>query len=234
MKKISVIVPVYNENATIEIVLERLLNVKFKDVETEIILVDDGSSDGTQDKIKGFLTKCGPAGIKVFFSEQNRGKGAAFRKGIELAEGDIIMIQDADLEYNPKDIPALVAPILSGDADVVYGSRFLSGPHRVLYFWHYVGNTLLTLFSNMCTNLNLTDMETGYKAFKSDLLRKLKLKQDRFGIEPELTAQVAKSGAVIFEVPISYYGRTYEEGKKITWRDGLAAIWHTIYHNFFE
>ncbi len=234
MKKLSIIVPVYNEKETIEQVLDRLVKADVGMPEREILLVDDGSRDGTPERIRAWLERNPGAGVRAHFCGKNGGKGAAFRKGVELAAGDIVLIQDADLEYTPKDIPALVAPILSGDADVVYGSRFLGGPHRVLYFWHYVGNMMLTLLSNMCTNLNLTDMETGYKAFRAEVLRKLDLKQDRFGIEPELTAKVAKARARVYEIPISYFGRTYEEGKKITWRDGFAAIGHILRHNFLD
>jgi glycosyltransferase involved in cell wall biosynthesis len=234
MAKLSIIVPAYNESDTIEVVLDRLLKAETGTEEREIIVVDDCSRDDTAAKVRAFIAEHPAAPIKAHFAEVNRGKGAAFRKGVELATGDFILIQDADLEYNPRDIPVLVAPILANEADVVYGSRFLGGPHRVLYFWHYVGNTALTLLSNMLTNLNLTDMETGYKVFRTEVLRKLDLKQDRFGIEPELTAKVAKARARVYEVQISYCGRTYEEGKKITWRDGVAAVMHIIRHNLFE
>jgi len=215
--KLSVVVPVYNEAATIVASLER---VKLTPFNTEIIVVDDGSTDGTRD----ILATIADPDIKVFFHRRNQGKGAALRTGFAQATGDYVVVQDADLEYNPRDYPALLEPLLNGEADVVFGSRFLSGPKRVLFFWHYVANQLLTLASNMTTNLNLTDMETGYKAFRLDVIRRLSLRSDRFGIEPEMTAKVARLGCRVYEVPISYHGRTYEEGKKIRWTDAFWAI----------
>jgi glycosyltransferase involved in cell wall biosynthesis len=231
---LSIIIPAYHEEATIAEVLSTLAAVAYPVASVETIVVDDASTDATADRVRRWTEANPHFPVRLLVHERNRGKGAAFRTGLAAATGEIVVIQDADLEYKPSDIPALVAPILSGDADVVYGSRFLGGPHRVLYFWHYVGNSLLTLFSNAMTNINLTDMETGYKAFRADFLRGLKLTQDRFGIEPELTARVARAHGRIFEIPISYYGRTYAEGKKITWRDGFAAFWHIAKHNLFD
>jgi glycosyltransferase involved in cell wall biosynthesis len=231
---LSIIIPAYHEEATISEVLATLAAVAYPVASVETIVVDDASTDATADRVRRWAEANPRFPVRLLVHEWNRGKGAAFRTGLAAATGGIVVIQDADLEYKPSDIPALLAPILSGDADVVYGSRFLGGPHRVLYFWHYVGNSLLTLFSNAMTNINLTDMETGYKAFRADFLRGLKLTQDRFGIEPELTARVARAHGRIFEIPISYYGRTYAEGKKITWRDGIAAFWHIAKHNLVD
>lgn len=219
--KLSVIVPAFNEAATVARAVERVRRTSF---EVEVVAVDDGSTDGTREILRS-LHERGLVDVLVLH-DRNRGKGVAVRAGIERASGDVAVIQDADLEYDPQDLPSLVDPIRRGLADAVFGSRFLGGPHRVLYFWHRAGNGLLTLLSNMLTNLNLTDMETGYKAVRLDLLRSLPLRARRFGIEPELTARLAQAGARIYEVPIRYYGRTYAEGKKVGWRDGLAAIWH--------
>jgi glycosyltransferase involved in cell wall biosynthesis len=194
----------------------------------EVIVVDDGSSDGTRDllpKLEGTLID------KLVMHERNAGKGAALRTGFRHATGDVVVVQDADLEYDPRELPMLLKPILSGRADAVYGSRFLGGPHRVLFFWHYLGNRFLTTLSNMLTDLNLSDMETCYKMFRREALAGVELRSDRFGIEPELTARMARRGARIYEVPISYRGRTYAEGKKIGWRDGLAAIWAILRYN---
>jgi glycosyltransferase involved in cell wall biosynthesis len=188
----------------------------------EILIVDDGSLDGTRD----ILRELAGGEVRVFFHDTNRGKGAALRTGFAHVRGDVVVVQDADLEYNPRDIPALLAPIEHGEADVVFGSRFLGGPHRVLNFWHYVGNRVLTLLSNMCTNLNLTDMETGYKLFRREVLQQIQVECDRFGFEPEITAKVAQLRCRIYEHPISYAGRDYDQGKKITWRDGVAALYH--------
>jgi glycosyltransferase involved in cell wall biosynthesis len=222
--KLSVLIPVFNEVHTISAILQRVTAAPV-DLEKEIIVVDDGSTDGTREILKSY------ADITVIFHNQNAGKGAALRTGLEYVTGDIVVIQDADLEYNPSDYPALLDPILQGDADAAYGSRFLGGPHRVLFFWHYVANRFLTLVSNMLSDLNLTDMETGYKAFRVEVLKAIHLQSDRFGFEPEITAKVARQGCRLYEVPISYHGRDYTAGKKITWRDGLAALWHIIKYN---
>jgi glycosyltransferase involved in cell wall biosynthesis len=227
--KVSVVIPCYNERETIEGIVTAVRSSSFPDL--EIIVVDDGSNDGTA----GLLQRQIRAKIdKLIFHESNRGKGAALRSGFAAATGEIIIVQDADLEYSPADYPALLEPILSGRADVVFGSRFMGGrPHRVVYFWHMLGNKFLTLLSNMCTNINLTDMESCYKAFRSLVLDRIELREDRFGFEAEFTAKVAKAGCRIYEVGISYDGRTYEEGKKITWRDGLRALYAIIKYNFF-
>ncbi len=217
--KLSIVMPVYNEVASIREILKRVQALPHP---KEIIVVDDGSLDGTRELLR---TLAGGE-IRVFFHATNRGKGAAVRTGFSYARGDVVVIQDADLEYNPRDIPSLLIPIERGEADVVFGSRFLGGPHRVLNFWHYVGNRVLTLLSNMCTNVNLTDMETGYKLFRREVLTQIEVECDRFGFEPEITAKVARLRCRIFEQPISYSGRDYDEGKKITWRDGVAALYH--------
>ena len=225
--KLSIVVPVYDERGTIEQVLNRLLEVPY---EKEIIAVDDGSTDGTSEVLDRFSHP----EMKILRHEKNMGKGAALRTGFAEVSGDIVIIQDADLEYDPDDYPKLLGPILDNHADVVYGSRFLGGPHRVLLFWHYAGNKLITLLSNIMTNLNLTDMETGYKVFRAEVVKGLNLKAERFGCEPEITAKVAKRGYRIYEVPISYYGRTPNEGKKITWKDGIAALLHIIRFRLFD
>lgn len=225
--KLSVVIPVYNEISTIEEILKRVQSVP---QDKEIIVIDDGSTDGTRE----WLEKLTMQEITVLFHSENKGKGAALGTGFEQATGDIVIIQDADLEYDPRDYDCLISPIADGRADVVFGSRFLGGPHRVLFFWHYVGNKVLTVLSNMLTNLNLSDMETGYKAFRTSLLQKIRIKSNRFGFEPEITAKFAKLKCRIYEVPISYSGRGYEEGKKITWRDGLAALFHVIRFRFFD
>jgi glycosyltransferase involved in cell wall biosynthesis len=225
--KLSIVIPVFNEAATLEKVIRR---VREQEYHKEIIVVDDGSTDRTQDILRNIQA----GDVRTLFHEHNRGKGAALRTGLAEVTGDVIIIQDADLEYDPRDYPSLLEPIIDGRADVVYGSRFLGGPHRVLFFWHYLGNKLITTFSNMLTNLNLSDMETGYKVFRASLVNDLQLKSDRFGIEPELTVKLARLGCRIYEVPISYSGRGYAEGKKITWRDGLAAIFHIIRFRFFS
>ena len=249
--RLSVVIPVYNERATIEEILRRVAAVN---LDKEIIVVDDGSTDGTREWLKDYCnwqpSPSSPFGpfsppdpppairnpksriqnrkseIRLLLQERNQGKGAALREGFRAAIADIVIVQDADLEYDPQEYPRLIEPILSGRADVVYGSRFLgSAPHRVLYFWHYVGNRFLTLFSNMFTNLNLSDMETGYKVFRRQLIQSIEIRENRFGFEPEITAKIARKKARVYEVGISYSGREYSEGKKITWRDGLWAIW---------
>ncbi|MCX7966261.1 MAG: glycosyltransferase family 2 protein [Syntrophorhabdaceae bacterium] len=232
--QLSIIVPVFNEKNTIEEVIKRVSSVAY---EKEIIIVDDGSTDGTKtclEEIKKRASQDGHGNLKIIFHEKNMGKGAAIRTGLKYATGDIIIIQDADLEYDPKDYPVLLEPILEDKADVVYGSRFLGGPHRVLYFWHYVGNKIITLLSNMFTDLNLTDMETGYKVFRRDAIKDIEIKSNRFGFEPEITAKVAKKGLRVYEVPISYYGRSYEDGKKITWKDGVKAVFTILKYNLFS
>lgn len=225
---VSVLVPAYNEGPTVARVFERLAAVPLT---LEVIAVDDGSSDDTG-RLLDALAAQGKV-HRVIHHPVNRGKGAAIRSAIAAATGDVMVVQDADLEYDPADLPLLFAPIADGRADAVYGSRFLGGPHRVLFFWHSVGNRFLTLLSNMLTDLNLTDMETCYKMVRSDVMRRLVLTTDRFGFEPELTAQLARSRARIYELPISYAGRTYAEGKKINWRDGVAALWHIVRFNLF-
>jgi glycosyltransferase involved in cell wall biosynthesis len=229
--KLSVLVPVYNERNTIDLILDAVHATPMK---KEIIVVDDCSTDGS-DEILARLKDRGLIDV-LFRQPVNQGKGAAIRKAMSLSTGDIVIVQDADLEYDPGDWPVLLEPILDGKADASFGSRFLGGPHRVLYYWHSVGNSFLTMYSNMLTNLNLTDMETCYKAIKGDLARSLvpKLTSDRFGFEPEITALLSQTDARIFEVPISYSGRTYAEGKKIGWKDGVAAFWHITRFNLFR
>lgn len=227
--KLSVIIPVYNEKHTIEELIQKVRAIDVG-LEKEIIVVDDGSQDGTQDVLKNMNYP----DTWAFFHEKNQGKGAALHTGFSKARGDIILIQDADLEYDPADYPLLLKPILDGRADAVYGSRFLGGPHRVLFFWHYVGNKLLTTLSNMLSNLNLSDMETCYKVIKMKMLDRITLKSKRFGFEPEITIKLAKMKARIYEVPISYSGRDYSAGKKIGWKDGIAAIYHIIRFKFFK
>jgi glycosyltransferase involved in cell wall biosynthesis len=228
--RLSVVMPVYNESATVERCISRVLAAPYQ---KELIIVDDGSTDGTQLVLQK-LTERLPVEIRLVLQPVNRGKGAALRTGIEQATGDIVIIQDADLEYDPEDYRRLIPPILSRKADVVFGSRFLGGEHRVLYFWHSVGNKALTILSNVLTDLNLTDMETCYKAFRREVIQNIVLESDRFGFEPEVTAKLAKSPCVIYEVPISYSGRTYAKGKKITWRDGFAALVHIVRFNAFR
>ena len=225
---LSVIVPAFNEVATVEFALRRIRQVPLR---LEVIAINDASTDGTREILDG-LAETGLVD-RVIHHAQNRGKGAAIRSGIAVATGDAIVVQDADLEYDPADLPALLLPIRARQADAVYGSRFQGGPHRVLYFWHFVGNRVLTLLSNMFTNLNLTDLETCYKLVRSDLMKKLPLSSNRFGFEVEITARLAQAHARIWEIPISYSGRTYAEGKKITWRDGLAALFHIVRYNLF-
>ena len=227
--KLSIVMPVYNEKETLREIVARVLRVD-TGLETELIAVDDFSTDGTRD----ILREMSDPRVRVYFHEKNKGKGAALRTGFAQATGDVVLVQDADLEYDPREYPTLLEPILDGRADVVYGSRFLSGPHRVLFFWHYVANRLLTTICNVLANLNLTDMETCYKVFKRDILTKITLKSDRFGFEPEVTIKVARLKARIYEVPISYSGRDYSEGKKIGWKDGVSAIWHMLRFKFFS
>ncbi len=227
--KISVVIPVYNEAKTIKEIISRVQAVA---LEKEIIIVDDSSTDGTCEQLREFSQD--QENVKVIYHDRNRGKGAALRTGFDSITGDIVIIQDADLEYDPREYPRLLEPILDNRADVVYGSRFLGGPHRVFFFWHYAGNKFLTLISNLLTNLNLTDMETCYKVFRSNILKDITLKSNRFGFEPEFTAKIAKKGYRIYEVPISYSGRNYSEGKKITWKDGIVAIFTIIWFRFFD
>ena len=226
---LSVVIPVYNEAATVEGIVAQVLA---EPTEKEVIVVDDGSTDGTAEKLAALAAD---DDVQLLRHESNRGKGAALRTGIEAAAGEVVLVQDADLEYDPADYSKLLKPILDGKADVVYGSRFAGGEsHRVLYYWHSVGNRIITMLSNMLTNLNLTDMEVCYKAFRRDVLSRITLREDRFGFEPEITAKVAHLGCRIYEVGVSYAGRTYEEGKKVGWRDGLRAIWCVIKYNLLS
>lgn len=228
--KLTIVIPCYNERATIEQIVEAVRAAPYPD--KEIIVVDDCSKDGTRDILKGALHE---RIDRIVFHERNMGKGAALRSGFAAATGDIVIVQDADLEYDPAQYPYILRPILEGRADVVYGSRFQGGqPHRVLYFWHRIGNGLLTLVSNMFTNLNLTDMETCYKAFRREIIQSIQIRENRFGFEPEITAKVARMRCRVYEVGISYYGRTYDEGKKIGWRDGLRAIYCIIKYRFVD
>lgn len=228
--KLSVIIPVFNELSTIEEIVERVNNSPIENI--EIIIVDDYSTDGTRDI---YESKIRPNVSQIILQNQNYGKGFAIKTGIQHATGDILVIQDADLEYDPNEYPALIDPIAKNKADVVYGSRFMGGgPHRVVYFWHYMGNKFLTLLSNMLTNINLTDMETCYKAFRTDLIKSINIQENRFGFEPEITAKIAKLDVRIYEIGISYYGRTYDEGKKIGWRDGLKALYCILKYNLFS
>jgi len=234
-KKISIVIPVYNEENTIEKVIQSVVKSNTLSLRKEIIIVDDNSTDGTRELLCRYKKI---SNIRVFHNNQNAGKGASLKIGFQNTTGDIVIIQDADLEYSPSDYPMLIYPIIEGYADVVYGSRFInSNPHRVLYFYHYIANKFVTTLSNLLTNLNLTDIETGYKSFKGDLIREIapKLQSKRFGFEPEITARLAKiKGIRIYEVGISYFGRTYEEGKKITWVDGVKTVFEIIRYSFFS
>ena len=233
--KLSVVMPVYNEQPTLREVVARVLAVATdqNEIDLELICVDDGSRDGSREILSELVAA--HAEIRVFLQPKNMGKGAALRHGIQQATGDFVIIQDADLEYDPADYPALLGPLIMGKADVVYGSRFLgSGPHRVLYYWHSVGNWLLTILSNSLTNMNMSDMETCYKVFRREILQAIPIEEDRFGFEPEITGKIAKRGLRVYEVGISYWGRTYEEGKKIGWKDGFRALWCLLKYTLKE
>ena len=228
--KLSVIIPCYNECETIQAIVDKVKKAPVQDV--EIIIVDDASRDGSAELIRSEIES---AVDRVIYQQKNRGKGAALRLGFQTATGDIVIVQDADLEYDPQEYPILMEPIISGKADVVFGSRFMGGnPHRVVYFWHMVGNRLLTLISNMLTNINLTDMETGYKMFRREVIQSIAIEEDRFGFEPEITAKIARGRFRIYEVGISYHGRTYEQGKKIGWKDGFRAIYSIFKYNIWQ
>jgi len=228
--KVSIVIPCFNEKNSIQEIIKAVIDSPVPN--KEIIIVDDYSTDGTRDIIQQQIE---PLVDKIIYQEKNKGKGAALRTGINNATGDIVIIQDADLEYNPKDYPTLLEPFIEGNADVVYGSRFMGGrPHRVLYYWHSLGNMFLTNLSNMFTNINLTDMETCYKVFRREIIQSIKIEENRFGFEPEVTAKIAKLGRNIYEVGISYYGRTYKEGKKINWKDGIHAVYCILKYNIFR
>jgi len=233
--KLSIVMPAFNEIATIAEIIRRALEAPTP-IPKELVVVDDCSTDGTREYLRSLEGRGGEAGdqVKVLLHERNEGKGAAIRTALPHVTGDIVLIQDADLEYDPRDYGALLQPILEGRADVVFGNRFHGGAHRVLYFWHYVGNRIVTTLCNMVTNLNLTDMEAGYKVFRAEVLKRVRPRSGRFGIEPEMAVKVAKLGCRLYEVPITYHGRTYAEGKKITWRDGVAALFHLVRYRFFD
>lgn len=228
--KLSIVIPVYNEKHTLAEIVRRVQATPYN---KELIIVDDASTDGSRDILQGLAREYD--NIRAFFHDRNQGKGAALRTGFSKVTGDVVLIQDADLEYNPVDYPGLLEPIERGVADVVYGSRLIgAAPHRVLFFWHYVGNKVVTTLSNMFTNLNLTDMETCYKVFKAEVLKDVKIRSNRFGVEPELTAKIARKRWRVYEVPISYDGREYSQGKKITWKDGIAAVYYIIRFRFWD
>jgi glycosyltransferase involved in cell wall biosynthesis len=231
---ISVIMPVFNEVGTVEQAVSSVNDVCLEPLEKEIVIVDDGSTDGTRDVLTKMEQDYERDQVRVLYHRRNQGKGAALRTGFASATGDIIIIQDADLEYDPREYPKIFAPILDGRADVVFGSRFLGGPHRVLFYWHYVGNKFLTFLSNALSNINLTDMETCYKAFKMQVVKDITFKSNRFGFEPEFTMKVSKRKYRIYEVPISYSGRDYSQGKKITWKDGVSALFTIVRFRFFD
>jgi glycosyltransferase involved in cell wall biosynthesis len=235
-KKLSIVIPAYNEGATIHQILDKISNVKLiNNIEKEVIIVNDCSTDNTIESIEKYKSNNPPLNIQLYSQEKNMGKGAALHKGISLASGEFLIIQDADLEYDPEEYNEIIQPVLKGFADVVYGSRFIGGnPHRILFFWHTIGNKFLTFLSNMFTNLNLSDMETCYKLFKTSIIQKIELKEKRFGFEPEVTAKISRIKNIrIYEVGISYYGRTFQEGKKIGWKDGFRAIWCILKYNLF-
>ena len=237
VSKLSIVIPAYNEGKTIHLILDKVKEVQLLgEIQKEIIIVNDCSKDDTEEAVKRYHAANPALNIQYFKHEVNKGKGAALHTGIKLASGDIVMIQDADLEYDPQEYNILIKPITEGFADVVYGSRFMGGkPHRILFFWHTIGNKFLTFLSNVMTNLNLTDMETCYKVFKRDIVQSLELKENRFGFEPEVTAKISRIPNIrIYEVGISYYGRTYEEGKKIGWKDGFRAIYCILKYNLFS
>jgi glycosyltransferase involved in cell wall biosynthesis len=235
-KRLSVIIPAYNESSTILDILKKIAGLEINGIDMEIIVVNDCSTDDTKALIEKFISRHSDMDVKLLNQEKNQGKGAAIHKGIDLASGEYLIIQDADLEYDPEEYRDLLKPLLNGHADVVYGSRFMgANPHRILYFWHSIGNKILTSMSNMFTNLNLTDMETCYKLFRTEIIQRIYLEEKRFGFEPEVTAKISRiPGIRIYEVGISYYGRTYDEGKKINWKDGFHAIFCILKYNIFS